>query len=186
MNPLSPEIWRLAVAYPDYRAGVTRNQEAFDEAYAHPGLEPGDFDLLRALPPLRILAIGEDWCPDVFNTLPTWVRITEMLPRWDLRVLARDAHPEVMAHFLWKDGAQRIPVYAFYNEAGRLQVWWSGRSAEAEDGLEELLAGRKYGDLTREEQKQMGAVFEESYRKEYRRANFEEMLRLLAAFFHVR
>jgi hypothetical protein len=186
MNPLPADIWKRALAYPDYRAGITRNQEAFDEAYAHPGLQPADFDLLRNLPPLRIVAIVEDWCPDVYNTLPTWVRISEMLPRWDLRVLARDTHPDVMAHFLWKDDAKRIPVYAFYNEAGRLQAWWSGRGAEAEDGLQELLAGRQFADLTPEQQKQVGAVFEESYRMEYRRTNFEEILRLLAAFFHLR
>jgi len=185
MNPLPPEIWKLAAAYPDYRAGVTRHEEDFDEAYAHPGLHPEDFEILRKLPPLRILAIGEDWCPDVFNTLPVWARITEMLPRWDLRVLARDANPDVMAHFLWKDDAKRIPVYAFYNEAGRLQVWWSGRGATAEEGLAELLAGRGYGELDHEEQKRIGGLFEESYRLVYRRTNFEEILHLLGAFFHL-
>jgi hypothetical protein len=185
MNPLPTEIWNRALSYHDYRAGVSRNQEAFDEVYAGPSATEADLELLRRLPPLRVLALGEDWCPDVFFTLPTWARIAEALPGWELRVLARDAYPEVMEHFLWKDGAKRIPVYAFYDQAGRLQVWWSGRSAAAERTLTELLGGRRFADLDREEQKRMGTGFEASYRREHRRTNLDEMLALLKAFFHV-
>jgi hypothetical protein len=185
MNPLTDDLWNRGLTYEAFRQSVRRNQEGFDEAYAEPNLRPEDLELLRRLPPLRLLAIGEDWCPDVFNTLPTWVHAVEALPGWELRVFPRDQHPELMWNFLWKKEAQRIPVYAFYDAAGRLQTWWSGRGAAAERALQEMTAGRSFGDIPADEQKRLSATFEERYRREFRRANFEEILALLRAFFHL-
>ncbi|HEX7183697.1 MAG TPA: thioredoxin family protein [Thermoanaerobaculia bacterium] len=186
MKPLADEIWNRGLPYGVYRAGIARNQETFDEVYASPSYRPEELEMLRGLPPLRVLAIGEDWCPDVFHTLPTWARVAEELPGWELRVFARDSHPDVMEPFLWKEErAKRIPVYAFYDGEGWLQAWWSGRGAEAERALHELLAGRSYAQLDKEEQKRIGQLFEESYRREHRRKNFEEILALLRAFFHL-
>jgi hypothetical protein len=186
MNPLTDDLWNRGLTYEAYRQAVSRNQDGFDDAYAEPDLRPEDLEFLRRLPPLRLLAIGEDWCPDVFNTLPTWVHAVEALPGWELRVFPRDEHPELMANFLWREkAAQRIPVYAFYDAAGRLQVWWSGRGAAAERALEEMLGGRGYGDIPAEERAALSATFEERYRREFRRANFEEILALLRAFFHL-
>ncbi len=185
MNPLSEEIWSQGLPYLSYRERVTRNAEAFDELYRSPTFTQHDLELLRRLPPQRVLAVGEDWCPDVYHTLPTWARIVEELPGWELRVFPRDVHPELMKHFLWKDEAQRIPVYAFYDRAGRLQAWWSGRSATAQEGLEDALAGRSFGDLDAEEKKRLGQWLEEGYRRDFRRANLDEILALLRAFFHL-
>jgi hypothetical protein len=94
MNPLPEEIWNRGLSYADYRAGITRNQDNFDEVWSQPTHRPDDLEILRQLPPLRVLAIGEDWCPDVHHTLPTWARIAEELPGWSLRVFARDQHPD--------------------------------------------------------------------------------------------
>ena len=186
MNPLVTDLWNRGLTYEAYRQGIRRNQEAFDEAHAESSLQAGDLEFLRRLPPLRLLAIGEDWCPDVFNTLPTWARIVEELPGWELRVFPRDEHLDLMWSFLWREQeAQRIPVYAFYDAAGRLQTWWSGRSAQAERALQELTAGRPFGQIPAEERARISAIFEERYRREFRRANFEEILTLLRAFFHL-
>jgi hypothetical protein len=101
MNPLSLDIWEQGLPYEEYRRSVRRNGETFDAVYGEPDYRPADFNLLQRLPPLRVLAIGEDWCPDVFHTLPTWARLAEELPGWELRVFPRDAHPDVMRYFLW-------------------------------------------------------------------------------------
>jgi len=186
MNPLPDEIWSRGLSYSDFRASIARNLDTFDDVWAHPAHRPEDLEILRQLPPLRVLAIGEDWCPDVYHTLPTWARIAAELPGWELRVFARDQHPEVMEPFRWKaDRAQRIPVYAFFDQAGWLQTWWSGRSGVAEQRLKEILAGRSFAELDREEQKRLRQVFDESYRTELRRRNFEEILEQLQAFFHL-
>jgi hypothetical protein len=185
MNPLHPDVWQRGLAYRQYRRRVGRNQAVLDEVYAAPDFTPEDLELLRRLPPLRVLAVGEDWCPDVYHTLPTWARAAEELPGWELRVFARDAHPDVMAHFLWKKGALRIPVYAFYDEGGILQAWWSGRSAPAQQELDAFLAGRSFGDLPEADKKTVGDLLQTGYRERFRRANFEEMLALLRAFYHL-
>lgn len=182
---LADETWSRGLPYARFREGVTRNGDVLDEVWREPAYTAEDLDILRRLPPLRVLAIGEDWCPDVFHTLPTWARLAEELPGWELRVFARDGSPGLMEPFLWKREAQRIPVYAFYDADGRLQTWWSGRSAPAEQALQETLAGRAYGDLSENERKEFSKLFEQGYRATFRRANFEEMVGLLRAFFHL-
>jgi thioredoxin family protein len=185
MNPLHPDIWQRGLAYPQYRRRIGRNQAVFDEVFAAPDFTPEDLEVLRQLPPLRVLAIGEDWCPDVYHTLPTWARVAEELPGWELRVFPRDAHPDVMAHFLWKKGALRIPVFAFYDERGYLQAWWSGRSAPAQQALDTFLAGRPFASLSEADKKAAGDLLQTGYRESFRRANFAEILALLRAFHHV-
>lgn len=185
MNPLPPEIWDRGLSYAAYRRTVRRNGKIFDEVNRAPDYTEEDLEFLRKLPPLKVLAIGEDWCPDVYHTLPTWVRAAEKVPGWELRIYARDSNLEVMSHFLWMGQNQRIPVYAFYDEDNHLQTWWSGRSAVAQRAFDEALAGRAFGSLDPEERKRVSEEIEEGYRRAFRRANFEEILRLLRAFFHV-
>jgi len=185
MNPLSNDVWESGLTYRQCRGRAARNGKVCDEAYAQPAYEPEDLEILRRLPPLRLLVIGEDWCPDVFHTLPTWARLAEQLPGWELRIFERDAHPALMTAFLWKGTAQRIPVYAFYDARGYLQTWWSGRGARAQQATDALLAGRPYADLPAEERKQIGEQVQEGYRQTFRRDNFLEMMALLRAFFHV-
>ncbi|HKI02622.1 MAG TPA: thioredoxin family protein [Thermoanaerobaculia bacterium] len=185
MNPLSKDLWERGLLYKDYRRTVRRNGKTFDEVFRDPTHEDADLAFLRQLPPLRVLAIGEDWCPDVYHTLPTWVRIADELPGWQLRIFSRDAHPDLMRFFLWRKDAQRIPVYAFYDDEDRLQTWWSGRSATAQRAFDESLGGRPFSKLDPEERKRVSDAFEEGYRREFRRANLEEILALLSAFFHL-
>jgi hypothetical protein len=184
MNPLPKEIWSRRLSYAAYMATVGRNRETFDEVYRQPSHQAADLAWLRLLPPLRVLAIGEEWCPDVYQTLPTWARLVEELPGWELGVFARDANPDVMEPFLWRGDRQRIPVYAFYL-GDRLQVWWSGRGAAAEQALAGFLGGRTFADLSEDERRSATLLLQDGYRREFRRQNLEEVLALLHAFFHV-
>jgi hypothetical protein len=187
MTPLTPlprEIWSRRLSWSAYLATVSRNRDRFEEVYRQPSHGAGDLAWLRRLPPLRVLAIGEDWCPDVYHTLPTWARLVEELPGWEIGIFARDANLDVMEAFLWQGDRQRIPVYAFYL-GDRLQLWWSGRGAAAEQALAGFLAGRRFAALSEEERRRAAALLEEGYRREFRRQNLEEVLTLLGAFFHV-
>ena len=184
MNPLPKEIWSRRLSYAAYLPTVSRNRDTFDEVYRQPSYRDSDLDWLRRLPALRVLAIGEDWCPDVSHTLPTWARLVEELPGWELGIFARDANPDVMEAFLWRGDRKRIPVYAFYL-GDQLLVWWSGRGAAAEQALAGFLAGRSFADLSEEERRRGTALLQEGYRREFRRQNLEEVLALLHAFFHV-
>jgi hypothetical protein len=184
MNPLPNEIWKRRLSYAAYLATVSRNREMLDEVYREPSHTEADLAWLRQLPPLRLVAIGEDWCPDVFHTLPTWARIVEQLPGWELGIFARDTIPELMDTFLWLGDRQRIPVYAFYLER-TLQVWWSGRGAGAEKALADFLAGRAFAALAEDERRRGSLLLQEGYRNQFRRQNLDEVLALLRAFFHL-
>lgn len=184
MNPLPRDVWSRRLSYPAYMETVSHNRDTFEEVYREPSHRDADLSWLRGLPPLRVVAIGEDWCPDVSHTLPTWARLVAELPGWELGVFARDAVPELMDAFLWRGDRRRIPVYAFYL-GDSLQVWWSGRGAAAERALTASLAGRSYNDLPEAERRRVSLLLQEGYRREYRRQNLEEILALLRAFFHL-
>jgi len=185
MHPLPPAVWSRGKPYPIYREDVTRNHDVFDDAYATPAYTADDLALLARLPPLRVLAIAEDWCPDVFHTLPTWARLADELPGWELKVFSREGNPELMSSFVSHDDRRMIPVYAFYNGAGRLQAWWSGRTAAADAAIDRLLAGRPFIELDTGERAEVGRALGEAYRDELRRRAFEEIRALLTAFFHL-
>lgn len=185
MNSIDERRLNQGLSYGQFReTKVEDNASVFDQVYADPTCTEEDLAFLRRLPPLSIVALAEDWCPDVFHTLPTWARVAEEVEGWSLRVFPRDEHPGLMNAFLWKGSAKRIPVYAFYDRRNRLQVWWSGRSREAAADLEDVLGGVAWSEADEETRERARELFETEYPRRYRRANFEEILDLLAAFFH--
>ena len=185
MNPLPLDVWKRGLPYSRYREEIDNNVDVFDEVYRAPAFTPADLDTLGSLPPLDVLVLGEDWCPDVYHTLPTWVRVAEDLPGWGLRVFPRDTHADVMDCFLWRREARRIPVYAFYDRRGHRQTWWSGRSREAQEWVDGRLAGRPVGELAPAEKSRFSQEMDEAYVGGFREANFREIVALLGAFFHV-
>ncbi len=185
MNPIDKSILAQASSYQEYRKQITKNSEVFDEVYSEPVFDAADLDFFRRLPPLTVVAIGEDWCPDVFHTLPTWARLTEALDGWRLLVFQRDQDPPLIDSFLHRGSAKRVPVYAFYDSRLYLQTWWSGRSAAAQRAVDSWLAGRTFAELDTASRESIGRRFEEGYRNEFRRANFVEIKTQLAAFFHL-
>ena len=83
-----------------------------------------------ALPARRfLLVLNEDWCGDAVNTLPYVAALADASPRLDLRVVGRDANPDLMdAHLT---GTSRsIPVVIAYDAEFRELGWWGPRPAE--------------------------------------------------------
>ncbi|MFN2603128.1 MAG: thioredoxin family protein [Gemmatimonadaceae bacterium] len=68
--------------------------------------------LARALQiqkPWHLLVLSEDWCGDSINTLPLVAKLTDAVPMLDLRILGRDANPDLMdTHLTGK--SRSIPV----------------------------------------------------------------------------
>lgn len=58
---------------------------------------------------VRILVIGADWCGDVVANIPAIVRLCELNPKLQFRILDRDTHEDLMEHFL-TNGGKAIPV----------------------------------------------------------------------------
>lgn len=76
----------------------------------------------------RLLILLEDWCGDAVNTIPSVVALADAVPGWEARVVARDAHLDVMEQFLTA-GARAIPIVILLDERGEVHGAWGPRPA---------------------------------------------------------
>lgn len=76
--------------------------------------------------PWHLLVLSEDWCGDSINTLPPIDRLTEAVPLLDMRILGRDANPDLMDLHL--TGISRsIPVIMVLDRNYVERGWWGPR-----------------------------------------------------------
>ncbi len=101
----------------------------------------------RALPAIRLVVLTEDWCGDAVNTVPVlakWAAAADI----PLRVLRRDAHPDVMDRYLTNGTARSIPVVIVLTEAMDELGWWGPRPRALQEWVvEQRQAGRDKKDL---------------------------------------
>jgi hypothetical protein len=77
----------------------------------------------------KLLVIAEDWCGDASNTVPVVAKLVDMVPGFDLRVIQRDKHPEVMNQFL-TNGSRSIPIVIALDENFEEIGHWGPRPSE--------------------------------------------------------
>jgi len=77
----------------------------------------------------HLLVLLEDWCGDAVNTIPVLARLAETVTTLDLRVLERDANPDLMEAHL-SGSARAIPVVILLDEEYREVGWWGSRPRE--------------------------------------------------------
>lgn len=93
--------------------------------------------------PLQVLAIAEDWCPDVVQNLAVVARIADEVPGMELSIVKREDNPELMAEYATA-GKHRIPVIAFYDMTFRELARWAGRCRAADAWIfDEVLKGTR-------------------------------------------
>ncbi len=74
----------------------------------------------------RLLVLNEDWCGDSVNILPIVARLAESVTNMELRILGRDANPDIMdAHLT--NGSRSIPIVILLNDKFRECGWWGPR-----------------------------------------------------------
>ena len=108
-------------------AAARKNQELWQSVYRLARI-PGEIAARAAELPGRwhLLVLSEDWCGDAVNTVPIIARLAEAAPNLDLRVLARDANPDLMdAHLT--SGTRSIPVVMVLDEEFAEHGWWGPR-----------------------------------------------------------
>ena len=84
----------------------------------------------RIRAPQTWMLLTEGWCGDSAQTLPYIVEIAHTNPKIDVRVLLRDANPDVMDVYE-TDGKRAIPIVAGFGAAGEELFRWGPRPAEA-------------------------------------------------------
>ncbi len=135
--PPTPEAWAAAFA-------AARPYEAFLEAHgtadqrarwaafhARVSLTAEQRALLagfvRRMP---VLVLAGAWCGDCVNQCPIFAHFAAASPAIDLRLLDRDALPDIAAH-LKVCGGQRVPVAAFFSEDFTPILYYGDRTLSA-------------------------------------------------------
>jgi hypothetical protein len=158
----------------------TRNvdrMQAFHDAF--------DFDedtltFFNGRTPLQVLAIAEDWCPDVVQSLAVAARISAEVPGMELSIVRRSECPELMAEYT-VEGKQRIPVIAFFDMTFRELARWSGRCRSADRWIfDEVLKGRRdIMTLSGEAMKSFTDEYDRRFREAYVWETIQEWQHLL-------
>lgn len=180
---VTPERFASGLTWEQYLGQIRRNREKFEYNYGETVLTEEDAAALRALAqradgPAKVLALGEDWCPDVFRGLPVMARIAEAAGM-ELRIFPRDENLDIMSEFL-KDGEhQSIPTFVFYTRDHRYIGHWIERPAKANAELPEMM--QIFAERTREEAR---PLYEEFQRgpvwASWRQETVREIVALLA------
>lgn len=118
------------LAAPDFvamLASVEKNVDLWAAMWRHARADDDYVNRVARLPGVwHLLVLSEDWCGDAVNTLPVVARLVERCPNVDLRVLGRDANPDLMNSHL--TGTSRsIPVVIVLDEGFEERGWWGPR-----------------------------------------------------------
>lgn len=133
-SSLSPAALRerfdRARTFQEFLASAESNVELWRSLAARADVPAAIVERVRALGgPWKLLVLNEDWCGDAVNSVPYVARLAERAPNLELRILERDANPDLMnAHLT---GTSRsIPVVIVYDEDFVEYGWWGPRPAE--------------------------------------------------------
>jgi hypothetical protein len=118
------------LAAPDFAsmlASAQNNVELWEAVWRRAQVDEAYLLRVAALAGMwHLLVLSEDWCGDAVNTLPVVAKLAELVPNLDLRVLGRDANPDLMdAHLTGK--SRSIPVVIVLDEEFRERGWWGPR-----------------------------------------------------------
>ena len=136
---VTAQRFAAGLTYQEYTERIQRNRAKFDYNYGEAGLADDDARALRELAsrpegPARVLALAEDWCPDVFRGLPVMARIAEAAGM-ELRIFSRDQNLDIMNEFLNQGKHQSIPVFVFYTRSQRYLAHWTERPVLANEQM---------------------------------------------------
>ncbi len=141
---VTPERFASGMTWQQYMEQIKRNREKFAYNYEETVVSDGDVEAFRSLAakangPAKVLALGEDWCPDVFRGLPVMVRIAEAAGL-ELRIFPRDENLDIMSEFLKGGEHQSIPTFVFYTGDHRYIAHWVERPAKANEEMGQVMA----------------------------------------------
>ncbi len=129
----TPELWR----------GVAQRTIVDEEARGR---------VRRARGSWRLLVLADDWCGDAVNSLPVIARLVDAHPAAELRIVPRDAYPELRDRHL-TSGSRSIPIVVLLDDEGVPRGSWGPRPAELqawfEGELRDLPSAERYRALRR-------------------------------------
>lgn len=122
--------YESARVFETFVATARSNTELWAAMYRLARVPDALVERVRALPSkIHLLVLTEDWCGDAVNTVPAIAKLAALAPeKVDLRILGRDANPDLMdAHLTGTSRA--IPVVIVLDEEYVERGWWGPRPA---------------------------------------------------------
>ena len=141
---VTPQRFEQGYSYEEYLSQIKVNKLRFEQYFGEFDPEKGEVERFRNLTqrargPAKVLAIGEDWCPDVYRGLPTMAKLADSAGV-EVRVFPRDSNLDMMNEFLKEGKYQSIPVFVFYTEGLDYICHWIERPEVADRESEEIEA----------------------------------------------
>ena len=119
-------------------------REKLKEFLAEQELDQVTMRLLRAVDrPVHVLAIAEDWCPDVIRHVPPLMKMAECCEFIKVRFITREQHPEAFIRFL-TNGGEAVPKFIFFSDKFVECGSWGPM---ASDCREIIAKGKALGDV---------------------------------------
>lgn len=137
-----------AATFDEYVAAATKNADLWRSIYRLARVPAELAARVAALPgQWNLLVLSEDWCGDAVNTVPVIARLVAEAPNVRLRVLGRDANPDIMdAHLT--NGSRSIPAVIVLDEEYEERGWWGPRPGELQEWVlgegKQLPPGERY------------------------------------------
>ena len=187
---VTPQRFAQGLSYEQFLAQAKVNVDLFKRWYQEFQLAPEDAAFFRRAVEAgatRVLALGEDWCPDVYRGLPVMARIAEAAGM-ELRVFPRDANLDIMDQFLNQGQYRSIPTFVFYTDQQEYLGHWIERPrlaneerARIEAEVKRELAGASDQEVRAEVRKRTQARY-----PAWQQATVQELRELLAGRLGVR
>jgi thiol-disulfide isomerase/thioredoxin len=170
---ITQERFAKGLTFQSYLGLIGANRQRFDPHIADFRLTSADArffeDLGKRAGGLKVVAIGEDWCPDVHRGLPVMAKIADA-GNMELRFFPRDKNLDIINLFLKEGKYQSIPVFAFFDKNLYYLCHWIERPVAATRFQEEIRAELAKQTLseddTRKAMREKTAPLTESWRQE--------------------
>lgn len=151
---MTPERFAQGMTWSQYVDSIKANKERFQQYYNDFKVKPEEVAFFKKFNakkgPVKVVVIGEDWCPDVVRGIPVAVRLAEAVGM-DLRIFPRDQNMDLMNEYLWRHEYLSIPVFAFFDKDWKELGHWIERPASGYKFVADLNEELSGGALSDEE-----------------------------------
>ena len=155
---VTPERFAQGFTWSQYVSEIKANKERFQKFYDEFRIKPEDIEFFKRFNakkgPVKVVAIGEDWCPDVVRGIPVAARLAEAAGM-ELRIFPRDQNLDLMNEYMWRHQYQSIPVFVFFDKDWKELGHWIERPASGYRFIAELNEELTARNLSEEETRQV-------------------------------
>lgn len=162
------QFYNTGMSWQQYLDAATANQGRMQAFYDAFDFDEETLTFFNGRTPLQVLAIAEDWCPDVAQNLAVIARIADEVPGMELSIVRREGNAPLMAEYA-TGGKERIPVVAFFDMTFRELARWAGRCKAADAWIfgEVLKGTRDVMSLSGGAVKEFDEAYDRRYRETY-------------------